>query len=84
MRLPGKQENTINWTRPTRPRFFYANRMVIKMDNLSVTLIGRQELIQNKLATGRTKDLADVETLKENEIGEDWITEQLISLIFAR
>jgi hypothetical protein len=34
---------------------------------LAVYVIGREELIANKLAAGRPKDLVDVETLRQRE-----------------
>ena len=34
------------------------------MDGVPVTLIGRMSLLKNKRASGRTKDLADVEEIE--------------------
>jgi len=39
------------------------NRISVKCDDLVVQCIGRDELIQNKKATGRARDLADLEAL---------------------
>lgn len=41
----------------------YANRNVIIDDDLEISVIGFADLIKNKIATGRHKDLADVEYL---------------------
>lgn len=35
-----------------------------KLDGLELSFIGRSELLKNKLASGRTKDLADAENLR--------------------
>jgi hypothetical protein len=45
----------------------YANRIVIEMGGIPVPVIGRAELRRNKLATGRLRDLADVEALGLDE-----------------
>lgn len=41
----------------------YENRVVVEMGDVAVPVIGRAELRTNKLATGRLRDLADVEDL---------------------
>jgi predicted nucleotidyltransferase len=43
----------------------YENRISISIDEIPVTFIGYEDLITNKLASARLKDLADVEELKE-------------------
>lgn len=43
----------------------YANRVMRKLAGCEVPFIGRTELIDNKRATGRLKDQADVEALGE-------------------
>ncbi len=43
----------------------FANRAVGKYGDLSVNYIGRGQFISNKKATGRKKDLADLEALGE-------------------
>ena len=43
----------------------WTNRITLKIDGLNVPVIGRNELLINKRATGRTKDLADVESLEQ-------------------
>ncbi len=40
------------------------NRMTSDLDGLSAFVIGRRELLQNKLASGRPKDLLDADILK--------------------
>jgi len=41
----------------------WKNRVLIEMDGVCVHVIGREDLIVNKRASGRPKDIADVETL---------------------
>ena len=41
----------------------FANRVVVEIDGVDVPVIGRGELHRNKLATGRLRDLADIEDL---------------------
>jgi len=41
--------------------------MHFKMEKLNVPYIDFEDLINNKLASGRYKDLADVEQLKKNK-----------------
>lgn len=42
----------------------FASRTLVDDDGLPISVIGLDDLIKNKLATGRHKDLADVEYLK--------------------
>jgi hypothetical protein len=44
-----------------------STRVVHRVERLDVPFIGREALIRNKLATGRLKDLADVEALGQDE-----------------
>lgn len=44
----------------------YEHRVVARIGNLDVPVIGRAELRRNKLATGRLRDLADVEDLGDD------------------
>jgi len=44
----------------------WKNRTQTNIDGLSVAIIGRQDLVKNKRATGRPKDLADVAWLEES------------------
>ncbi|MEP3480223.1 MAG: nucleotidyltransferase [Fuerstiella sp.] len=41
----------------------WANRLSIEMDGIELCVIGRDDLIVNKRACGRPKDIADAETL---------------------
>ena len=41
----------------------WGNRMSIEIDNIKFNVIGRSDLIANKRACGRPKDIADAETL---------------------
>lgn len=45
----------------------YEHRSMIEVGDLAVPVIGRTELRRNKLATGRLRDLADVEDLGLDE-----------------
>lgn len=44
----------------------WANRMYVEIDELEVPVLGRSELVRNKRAVGRTRDLADIEELGEH------------------
>ncbi len=44
----------------------WANRLVVDVDGMQVPFIGRDDLLTNKRATGRPKDLLDVERLTGN------------------
>ena len=41
----------------------YANHVVVTVDHISITLIGYEDLLTNKRAAGRLKDLLDVQEL---------------------
>lgn len=43
----------------------WENRIEVVVSGITVPVIGRSDLIRNKLSTGRTKDLADAEWLQE-------------------
>jgi len=43
----------------------WTNRVIVEIDGIPTPVIGINELIENKLASGRRKDLIDVEWLKE-------------------
>jgi len=43
----------------------FANSQTIEIDEILVHVLSTADLIKNKRATGRTKDLADAETLEE-------------------
>ncbi|MBK6731591.1 MAG: hypothetical protein IPG60_11755 [Bacteroidetes bacterium] len=42
----------------------YKNRKVVTIDNLNIHFIGYQDLLKNKKASGRLRDLDDIENLK--------------------
>lgn len=42
----------------------WKNRIVVKIAGMNVPVIGREQLIQNKRASGRPKDLLDVQALE--------------------
>ena len=44
----------------------WANRVLVEIGELEVPVLGRSELVRNKRAVGRTRDLADIA-----ELGED-------------
>lgn len=44
----------------------WPGRVMRRIDALDVPFLGRQDLVRNKRATGRTKDLADLEALGES------------------
>jgi hypothetical protein len=44
----------------------YANRLRVKLDGLEINLISLMDLRRNKRASGRLKDLADLEKLPES------------------
>lgn len=46
----------------------YVNRMEIEIDGVRIQVIGRDDLIANKLASGRDKDLGDVKQLTKGAI----------------
>ena len=45
----------------------WENRLAADLDGLSATVIGRQDLLQNKIASGRPKDLVDADILKSDD-----------------
>jgi hypothetical protein len=45
----------------------WPSRVSRRVDTLDVPFIGRQELVRNKRAAGRPKDLADLEALGERK-----------------
>lgn len=47
----------------------WAERLESPFGDQIVAFLGRRLLIENKLATGRTKDRLDVELLREGEVG---------------
>ena len=47
----------------------WESRVVHEVDGLKIPFVGRETLLKNKRATGRSKDLADIETLERQ--GDD-------------
>ena len=43
----------------------WENRVKVEIEGLNVPVLGREELIRNKRAIGRARDLADIEDLGE-------------------
>lgn len=43
----------------------WANRVLVDVEDLEVPVLGRSDLVRNKRAVGRTRDLADIEELGE-------------------
>lgn len=48
----------------------YPNRMEVEIDGVQITVIGRAELIANKVASGRDKDLLDVRKLTKGAVSK--------------
>jgi predicted nucleotidyltransferase len=42
----------------------YPNKLVIDVDGLKINYIGLDDLIKNKIASGRPQDITDIKTLK--------------------
>ncbi|MFN0216266.1 MAG: DUF6036 family nucleotidyltransferase [Saprospiraceae bacterium] len=45
----------------------YQNRLIVDIDGLSVNYLSLNDLRKNKLASGRPKDLADLDALPKEE-----------------
>lgn len=45
----------------------WPERITVEVDGLDVPVIGRDHLIRNKIAAGRTKDIADARRLKQRK-----------------
>lgn len=45
----------------------YSRRNVITVDGMDICVVSKEDLIRNKKATGRYRDLADVESIEGNE-----------------
>lgn len=43
----------------------FKNRQIVTIDGIEVSIISKEDLIQNKIASGRHKDLDDIEKLTE-------------------
>ena len=44
----------------------WPSKVLVEIEGISISVIGRQELARNKRASGRTKDLIDLEILERN------------------
>ncbi len=44
----------------------WKRKISIEMNDCSLSVIGLEDLIKNKRAAGRAKDIADLETLEQN------------------
>lgn len=42
----------------------YASRVIYKIEGVEISIISKNDLIENKQAAGRNKDLDDIENLK--------------------
>lgn len=47
----------------------WVDRVVVQVEGLEISVIGRRQLIQNKRASGRDKDLLDLKTLESPSSG---------------
>lgn len=45
----------------------WGSRILQEVDGLTIPFLGRQDLLRNKQASGRTKDLADIELLQKRD-----------------
>ena len=45
----------------------WPRRMMVRLDDMDVPFIGREDLLTNKRAAGRPQDLADVDRLTQSE-----------------
>jgi hypothetical protein len=45
----------------------WPNRVTVEVEGIEVPCLGRQELVRNKRATGRAKDLLDLELLRGSD-----------------
>ncbi|MCP5053675.1 MAG: hypothetical protein GY940_41300 [bacterium] len=43
----------------------YSRRNIVRVDGIDISLISKRDLIINKKTSGRTKDIADVESLED-------------------
>ena len=45
----------------------YEHRNIVRIDNIDISTISREDLIKNKRASGRHRDLADIEFIENQE-----------------
>jgi Nucleotidyl transferase of unknown function (DUF2204) len=48
----------------------WRNKISITIDDLEINILSKEDLLRNKLATGRDKDQGDIVWLKKNQSGE--------------
>jgi len=48
----------------------WENRVSITIDDLDIEILSKEDLLRNKLATGRDKDQGDIVWLEKNQSGE--------------
>ena len=48
----------------------WENKVSITVDNLEIDVLSKEDLLKNKLATGRDKDRGDIVWLEKNQSGE--------------
>ena len=48
----------------------WPNRVTVEIEGLEIPCLGRDDLVRNKRATGRAKDLLDVELLRSGETSD--------------
>ena len=48
----------------------WQNKVSITIDNLEIDILSKEDLLRNKLATGRDKDQGDIVWLEKNRSGE--------------
>ena len=63
--LPPRRVDLLTTLSGLNFRQAWPGRVMHRIDALDVPFLGREDLIRNKRATGRTKDLADLEALGE-------------------
>jgi hypothetical protein len=64
MGFPPIKIEIINYLEGVDFEIAFANRNLVKLDDLEISLINIDDLISNKRAVGRHQDLADVEKLE--------------------
>ena len=50
----------------------FSRRKIINIDEIEIMLISKEDLIKNKIASGRYNDLADAEKLKNRNNNKKW------------
>ena len=60
----------LNWISGVTFDDCYSNRIEVEIDGVRIMVIGRDDLIANKLASGRDKDLLDVRKLTKGTVSK--------------